>query len=31
VWHAFRGSALYLRVIDIRTAEILATYVRHKS
>lgn len=31
VWRAFRGSALYLRVIDIRTAEILATYVRNKS
>ena len=31
VWGAFRGDALYVRVIDPRNAEVVATYVRYKS
>jgi GT2 family glycosyltransferase len=30
VWESYRGPALYLRVIDRRTARTLATYVRLK-
>ena len=31
VWDSYRGNALYLRVIDRGTADVLATYARYKS
>jgi hypothetical protein len=31
VWDSYRGDALYLRVVDQETAEVVATYVRNKS